>query len=216
MGWAHSEFWSISCSRLHADTLPKRKKNKNRVFNAFTHSDSDSRKQLKHRLHSRVIPRFQLSFLFSFFLRQNVSRHSNHASWKTGSSDLRKESLTSDCLKVKQRLKSCYVVELPVAFRTQGHPTTVSSHIHWKHSIQSIFRPLGMHSKRRYKICIRSVVLGELEHESFRNYKGFSIIFLKILDAALRITKNTFFLIPLPSHFCIWKFWVSFFLRKVA
>ena len=183
MGWAHSEFWSISCSRLHADTLPKRKKNKNRVFNAFTHSDSDSRKQLKHRLHSRVIPCFQLSFLFSFFLRQNVSRHSNHASWKTGSSDLRKESLTSDCLKVKQRLKSCYVVELPVAFRTQGHPTTVSSHIHWKHSIQSIFRPLGMHSKRRYKICIRSVVLGELEHESFRNYKGFNIIFLKILDA---------------------------------
>ena len=36
-----------------------------------------------------------------------------------------------------------------------------------------------MHSKRRYKIRIRSVVLGELEHESFRNYKGFSIIFLK-------------------------------------
>ena len=51
-----------------------------------------------------------------------------------------------------------------------------------------------MHSKRRYKICIPSVVLGELEHESFRNYKGFSTIFLKILDAALRITKNTFFL----------------------
>ena len=50
-----------------------------------------------------------------------------------------------------------------------------------------------MHSKRCYKVCIRSVVLGELEHESFRNYKGFSNIFLKILDAALRITKNTFF-----------------------
>ena len=40
-----------------------------------------------------------------------------------------------------------------------------------------------MHSKRRYKICICSVILGELEH--FRNYKGFSIIFPKILDAIL-------------------------------
>ena len=42
-----------------------------------------------------------------------------------------------------------------------------------------------MHSKRRYKICICSVIVGELESrelESFRNYKGLSIIFLKILD----------------------------------
>ena len=46
---------------------------------------------------------------------------------------------------------------------------------------QSTFRFLEMHSKRRYKICICSVILGELE--SFRNYKGFSIIFPKILDA---------------------------------
>ena len=38
-----------------------------------------------------------------------------------------------------------------------------------------------MHSKRRYKICICSVILGELE--AFRNYKGFSDIFPKILDA---------------------------------
>ena len=35
-----------------------------------------------------------------------------------------------------------------------------------------------MHSKRRYKICIGSVILGELE--SFRNY---SFIFAEILDA---------------------------------
>ena len=34
-----------------------------------------------------------------------------------------------------------------------------------------------MLSKRRYKICICSVILGELE--SFRNNKCFSIIFLK-------------------------------------
>ena len=47
-------------------------------------------------------------------------------------------------------------------------------------AIQSTFRSLEMHSKRRYKICICSVILGELE--SFRNYKGLSIIFPKILD----------------------------------
>ena len=38
-----------------------------------------------------------------------------------------------------------------------------------------------MHSKWRYKICVYSVNLGELE--SFRNYKGFSFIIPKILDA---------------------------------
>ena len=39
-----------------------------------------------------------------------------------------------------------------------------------------------MHSKLRFKICsICLVILGE--QESFWNYKGFSIIFLKILDA---------------------------------
>ena len=37
-----------------------------------------------------------------------------------------------------------------------------------------------MDSKRRYKICICSVILVELA--SFLNYKGWSIIFLKILD----------------------------------
>ena len=48
-------------------------------------------------------------------------------------------------------------------------------------TIQGTFRCLEMHSKRRYKICICSVILGELE--SFRNYKGLSIIFPKILEA---------------------------------
>ena len=38
-----------------------------------------------------------------------------------------------------------------------------------------------LHSKRRYKIWTCSVILGELE--SFRDYKGFSIILPKILDA---------------------------------
>ena len=36
--------------------------------------------------------------------------------------------------------------------------------------IQSTFRPLQMHSKRRYKICICSVILWELK--SFQNYTG--------------------------------------------
>ena len=47
--------------------------------------------------------------------------------------------------------------------------------------MQGTFKCVEMHSKRRYKICIRSVILGELE--SFRNYKGLSIIFPKILEA---------------------------------
>ena len=37
-----------------------------------------------------------------------------------------------------------------------------------------------MYSKRRYKIRICSVILGQFE--SFRNYKGFRVIFPKILD----------------------------------
>ena len=53
--------------------------------------------------------------------------------------------------------------------------------------IQSTFRSLEMHSKWRYKICICSVILGELE--SFRKYKDFNIIFSKISDAFSRITK---------------------------
>ena len=42
-------------------------------------------------------------------------------------------------------------------------------------AIQNSFIYLEMHSKRRYKICICSVILGE--RESFRNYKRLSIIF---------------------------------------
>ena len=48
-------------------------------------------------------------------------------------------------------------------------------------SWQCTFRSLELLSKRRYKICIRSVILDELK--SFRNYEGFTIIFPKILDA---------------------------------
>ena len=62
-------------------------------------------------------------------------------------------------------------------------------------AIQSTLRYLEMHYKRRYKICICSVILGELV--SFRNYKGLSIILPKILDVFWRITKVVrHFLIP--------------------
>ena len=57
-----------------------------------------------------------------------------------------------------------------------------------------------MHSKRRYKICIWPVILGELE--AFRNYKGFSDIFPKIVDAVEQLfTKVMIFLIPLSITF---------------
>ena len=48
-------------------------------------------------------------------------------------------------------------------------------------AIQNTFKSLEMYSEWRYKKFICSVILGELE--SFRNSKGFSIIFPKILDA---------------------------------
>ena len=51
-----------------------------------------------------------------------------------------------------------------------------------------------MHSKWRYKICICSVIIGNLE--AFRNYKGFSVIFPKSLDTIERFTKMRIFLIP--------------------
>ena len=56
---------------------------------------------------------------------------------------------------------------------------------------------LEKHSKRRCKICICSVILGELE--SIRNYKGLRIIFPQILDEIWRITKVRHSLIPLST-----------------
>ena len=50
--------------------------------------------------------------------------------------------------------------------------------------MHSTFRSVEMHSKQRYKICIYSVILGELE--ASQNYKGFSVIFPKTLDAIER------------------------------
>ena len=59
-------------------------------------------------------------------------------------------------------------------------------------AIQSTFRSLIIHSNRRYKIYICSVILEQLE--SFGNYQNFSIIFPKILDAKnLKICKGEYF-----------------------
>ena len=56
-----------------------------------------------------------------------------------------------------------------------------------------------MHSKQHYKNCICSVTLG---YESFQNYyKGFSIIFPKMLDAFNFLMKVKIFLIPLSITF---------------
>ena len=81
-------------------------------------------------------------------------------------------------------------------------------------AIQSTFRCLEMHSKRQYKICICSVILGQLE--SFRNCKGFGIIFPKILGAILSFTKMIIFLILLSVAFSIPKILGFHFLRKIA
>ena len=78
----------------------------------------------------------------------------------------------------------------------------------------STFRSLEMHSKRRYKICISSVVLGQLE--SFRNNKDFRIIFPKILDAILSFTKVRIFLIPLLIAFLNPKILGFLFLLKIG
>ena len=57
-------------------------------------------------------------------------------------------------------------------------------------------RYLEMYSKRRYKICICSVILAEVE-----SFSGFSIIFPKILHAISRFTKVRIFLFPLSVTF---------------
>ena len=71
-----------------------------------------------------------------------------------------------------------------------------------------------MYSKWRYKVCTCSVILAEVE--SFRNYKGFSIICPKILDAIQRVTKVRIFLIPLSIILLNPKILGFLFLRKIA
>ena len=72
-----------------------------------------------------------------------------------------------------------------------------------------------MKSKRRYKIWIGSVFLGELE--AFRKYNGFSDIFSnKILGAIEPFMNMIIFLIPLFITFLNPKILGFLFLRKLA
>ena len=85
----------------------------------------------------------------------------------------------------------------------QGHPTTVFllNTLKTLFAIQSTFRYLEMHSKRRYKICICSVILGEFQ--TFR--KGGEI---------WRITKVRHFLVSLSIAFLNPKILGSLFSTK--
>ena len=81
-------------------------------------------------------------------------------------------------------------------------------------AIQSRFWTLEIHSKQRYKYKC-SVILGDFG--SFRNYKGFRIIFPKILDAIYPFTKVRIFLIPLSVALIFNPKILGFlFLRKAA
>ena len=72
-----------------------------------------------------------------------------------------------------------------------------------------------MHSsRRRYKIYICSVILGELE--AFRNFNGFSVIFPKSLDATERFTKVRVFSYSSLPHILESENFRFLFLRKLA
>ena len=73
---------------------------------------------------------------------------------------------------------------------------------------QSTCRSLEMHSKRRYKICTCSVILGGLVL--------LSIIFWKILDAILSLKKMRILLIRLSIAFSSPKILGLLFLQKIA
>jgi len=79
-------------------------------------------------------------------------------------------------------------------------------------AIQSTLSYLEMHSKRSYKSCIFSVILGELE--PFRNYQGLRVIFPKIVGGIWRKTKVRHFLILSAITFLTVKILGSFFSTK--
>ena len=83
-------------------------------------------------------------------------------------------------------------------------------------AIQSSFRSQEKHSRRRYKIGSCSVTLGDFASFTCRNYKGFRIIFPKILDAIYPCKKMEIFLIPLSITFLNPKGLGLVFLRKTA
>ena len=84
------------------------------------------------------------------------------------------------------RARTFVLLLLPVDRR---HPATVLLNaLKTLYRLSRTLRSPEMHSTQRYKICTCLVIIEELE--SFRNYKGFSIIFPKtVLDAIKRITK---------------------------
>ena len=55
-------------------------------------------------------------------------------------------------------------------------------------AVQGTFRSLEIHSERRYKIFICSVILGELKY--FQNYRGFSIIFPKFKAVQFNVSRK--------------------------
>ena len=69
------------------------------------------------------------------------------------------------------------IVEISVGLNRTGAPND-GFLLNALKAIQGIFRSLEMNSNWGYKICICSVILGELE--SFQNYHGLSIVFLRI------------------------------------
>ena len=71
-----------------------------------------------------------------------------------------------------------------------------------------------MHSKRRFKIGICSVLLVELE--SFRNHKGYNVILPKILDTIDVLRKWEFFLFFFIHHIFETTILGLLFLRKLA
>ena len=83
-------------------------------------------------------------------------------------------------------------------------------------AIQSSFRSQEKHSRRRYKIGSCSVTLGDFASFTCRNYRGFRIIFPKMLDAIYPFKKVKIFLIPLSITFLNPKVLGLVFLRKTA
>ena len=79
---------------------------------------------------------------------------------------------------------------------------------------KSTLRSLEMHYNQRCKICICSVILGELK--AFRNYKGLSVILSKSLDAIEHFTKLTIFLISHSIIFLNPEIKGFLFLQKLA
>ena len=81
-------------------------------------------------------------------------------------------------------------------------------------AIKSTLRSLEMHYNQRCKICICSVILGELK--AFWNYMGLSVFLSKSLDVIEHFTKLTIFLISHSIIFLNSEIKGFLFLQKLA